>query len=427
MERAMVIGAARLDRVGARARALVAAGTCLAAFASLAACADSGAAPDGDAGAEVSGSPTASTDASGAPDPTSTVTAADAEHAVDPPPRLTDSTLPADMLIYSQATLSDDVVNRIRAIKGVVAVERMGMGTAVVENRAITVAAVDPATYRRFTLAAVAQQQDIWDRVAGGEIALPTRLGKKLGDDDAFIKLGNDKNAPRVHIGAYAPQVPSVDAVVNEKWGAELDVPEDNALIISTLKTSPQSVRPKVARILDPDTSIQLLDAVTRFGLDPGATQTAIPTGGSVAQAVGSFSYTVLGGGRIAPDSAWVRENIRTEQVPILGTVTCHKVVLPQLRAALTDVRDTGLTDAIHPREFAGCYYPRFIAGSTSLSNHSFGIALDLNVPGNQRGTAGEMDRGVVAIFKRWGFGWGGDWNYTDPMHFEMNAIVKPG
>ena len=135
----------------------------------------------------------------------------------------------------------------------------------------------------------------------------------------------------------------------------------------------------------------------------------------------------MLGGGRIAPDSAWVRENIRTEQVPILGTVTCHKVVLPQLRAALTDVQDTGLAGAIHPGEFAGCYYPRFIAGSTSLSNHSFGIALDMNVPGNQRGTTGEMDRGVVAIFKRWGFGWGGDWNYTDPMHFEMNAIVKPG
>jgi hypothetical protein len=47
-------------------------------------------------------------------------------------------------------------------------------------------------------------------------------------------------------------------------------------------------------------------------------------------------------------------------------------------------------------------------------------------VPGNQRGTAGEMDRSVVAIFKKWGFAWGGDWHYTDPMHFEMNALVNP-
>ncbi len=397
----------------------------LACLAVVAGCADSGAAPD-DAGTTASAGSSGGTPR-GTPSDGSTVPAVDTEHAVDPPPKLTDSTLPADMLIFSQKTLSDDVVEAIKDLDGVAAVERLGMGTALVENRAITVASVDPATYRRFTLAAVAQQQDIWDRVAGGEMAMPTKLGKRLGDKDAFVKLGNDKDAPEVHIGAYAPQVPSIDAVVNEKWGEELEVPSDNALIISTLKTSPQSVRPKVAKILDEDTSIQLLDAVTRFGLDPGALQTAIPTGGSVAQAVGSFSYRVLGGGRIAPDSAWVRANIRTEQVPILGSVTCHKVMLPQLRAALTEVQKNGLADKIHPGEYAGCYYPRFIAGSTSLSNHSFGIALDMNVPGNQRGTSGEMDRGVVAIFKRWGFGWGGDWNYTDPMHFEMNAIVKAG
>ncbi len=75
------------------------------------------------------------------------------------------------------------------------------------------------------------------------------------------------------------------------------------------------------------------------------------------------------------------------------------------------------------PGEYAGCYYPRFIAGSTTLSNHSFGLALDLNVPGNQRGTVGEIDREVVAIFKKWGFAWGGDWGYTDPMHFELGQI----
>jgi hypothetical protein len=37
------------------------------------------------------------------------------------------------------------------------------------------------------------------------------------------------------------------------------------------------------------------------------------------------------------------------------------------------------------------------------------------------------MDRRVVAIMKKWGMAWGGDWNYTDPMHFEMNRVVRPG
>ena len=59
---------------------------------------------------------------------------------------------------------------------------------------------------------------------------------------------------------------------------------------------------------------------MTRFGLDPGALQTAIPTGRlECAGAVGSFSYRVLGGGRIAPDNAWVGAPHPTEEVPIIG------------------------------------------------------------------------------------------------------------
>ena len=100
---------------------------------------------------------------------------------------------------------------------------------------------------------------------------------------------------------------------------------------------------------------------------------------GTVADAVGVYRYTVLGGGRIAPDPAWVRDHISTEVVPILGAVTCNKLIFPQLKAALQEIIDRGLADKIHPDEYAGCYYPRFIAGSSTLSNHAFGLALDIN------------------------------------------------
>ena len=168
-----------------------------------------------------------------------------------------------------------------------------------------------------------------------------------------------------------------------------------------------------------------MTDVVAREGLDPDVVQTAVVVG-TIADAVGTYRYTVLGGGKIEPDPAWVASHIATETVPILGVVTCNSLMFPQLRAALAEVQSRGLADKIHPEQYAGCYYPRFIAGSTTLSNHAFGLALDLNVPGNQRGTAGEMDREVVAIFKKWGFGWGGDWRWTDPMHFEMNRLVQP-
>ena len=198
------------------------------------------------------------------------------------------------------------------------------------------------------------------------------------------------------------------------------------SLLVRTGATvAPQPLRQPIQRLVAGEASVQLVDVMAREGLDPDAKQIAV-TVGSVAEAVGVFRYTVLGGGRIAPDPAWVREHIATEEVPILGAVTCNKALFPQLRAALTEVVSRGLADKIHPDEYAGCYYPRFIAGSTTLSNHSFGLALDLNVPGNGRGTVGEIDRGVVAILKEWGFAWGGDWRWPDPMHFEMDRIVGP-
>lgn len=42
-------------------------------------------------------------------------------------------------------------------------------------------------------------------------------LGKRLQDGEGYVKLSNDEDAPRVHVGAYAPQVPQIDAVINEK------------------------------------------------------------------------------------------------------------------------------------------------------------------------------------------------------------------
>ena len=341
--------------------------------------------------------------------------------AVDPPGRLEDRLLPADLLIFSQAALGADTVREIRGLDGVVAVEEMGLAQVTIENRAINVAAVDPGSYRRFTPVGSAQLQEVWDRVAGGEIAIDAGLGRKLDDKTGFVTMGVSADAPEIHVGALADQIPQVDAVVNRKWGEELQMTFGNALLVSTGIASPQSVRPAITRIAGTEASVQILGP----DLDTSVQQTAFLTGGSVAAVVGTFNYTVLGGGRIAPEQSWVSSHIATEPVPILGSMTCNRAMFPQLQAALTEIVDRGLAEVINPGEYAGCYYPRFIAGTQTLSNHSFGLAFDINVPGNQRGTVGEIDRTVVSIFKRWGFAWGGDWGYTDPMHFEMNAVVE--
>ena len=356
--------------------------------------------------------------------PSPTIPVADPEHAVDPPGPFMGALVRADILIYASESLSVDVVHRINQLKGVAYSEQLSLASVSVENRVLTVGAVDPATYRRFTPSG--QQEEIWTRIAGGELGLPPRL-RSIEQDDAFVQLGSDKTAPEVHVGAYAEQAYGVDMVVNEKWGEELEkvgmVP-GNALLVNTGIAAPLSLRKPIQKILGSSASVQMLDVVARRGLDPNAAQTAIPAGGSVASAVGVFSYRLVGG-RVVPSPAWVAANIRTEEVPILGRLTCNKIMFPQLRAALREVQERGLASKIY--QTAGCYYPRFIANTTSLSNHAFGIAIDINSGQNQRGTVGQMDRTVVSIFEKWGFGWGGHWRYTDPMHFEMNALVSAG
>ncbi len=359
--------------------------------------------------------------------PTSSTASPLAENAVEAPGPLTDRLYRPDMLIFSRTELSGEMVKRIKRLREVAAVEPIGLGQVTIENQALTVAAVDGATYRRFTPSGSAQEQEVWDRLAGGELAVREDLGKRLQDDEGNIALGGGDDAPVIHIGAYAPQATTIDLVVNTAWVDDLQgMVFGNGLLVSTEGFDPSTIRKEVQRIVGKQASVQDLDIASRLGLDPGAVQTAFFTGGSIASVVGTFNYTVLGGGRIAPDPAWVSANIATEAVPILGTVTCHQALFPQLRAALEEVVTRGLADEINVDEYEGCYYPRFIANTTTLSNHSFGLALDLNVPGNQRGTVGEMNRDVVSIFEKWGFAWGGDWGYTDPMHFELAQLVDP-
>ena len=369
--------------------------------------------------------PTASTPStSGGPSrgPSDDTFALDPAMAVDPPGPLQDRLLPADLLIFSQDSLSAETIDRIAGLDGVAAVEPLSLAQVTIENRAINVAAVDPGSYRRFTPVGSAQLQEVWDRVAAGELAIDPGLGRKLAGKNGLIAMGVSADAPDIHVGALAGQIPQVDAVVNTKWGEQLGMASGNAVLVSTGITSPQSIRPAISKIAGSKASVQILGP----DLDTSVRQTAFLTGGSVAAVVGTFNYSILGdSGRIAPEESWVESHISTEPVPILSSMTCNRAMFPQLREALREIVDKELADEIDPGEYAGCYYPRFIAGSTALSNHSFGLAFDINVPGNQRGTVGEMDPAVVSILKKWGFAWGGDWGYTDPMHFEMNAVVE--
>ena len=299
----------------------------------------------------------------------------------------------------------------------------------VIENEALNVAAVDPATYRNYTPLEVADSQDVWDRVAGGELGAQERLARSSRRTRTSSSRSAAPTTPRRCTSAPRPTaVAEVDAVVNETWIDDLGMVADNALLVRTGTTAPK----KVAK--QPSSSWSATPRRSRWstwspaiGLRPGrqADRGRRPAPSPTWSA--STATPSIGGGRIAPEPAWVCEPHRPPDRPDPGHGHLQQVPLPAARGRAAGRRSTAAsrTRSI-PRSSPAATTRASSPASTKLSNHSFGLALDLNVPGNQRGTVGEMDRGVVAIFKEWGFGWGGDWGYTDPMHFEMNSIGHP-
>jgi hypothetical protein len=133
----------------------------------------------------------------------------------------------------------------------------------------------------------------------------------------------------------------------------------------------------------------------------------------------GEWAGRPLPDGRIAIDPTWERQNIRTMRVPLLGSVRCHRSMIPQLKQALRDVVERGLGHFIS--SYSGCYNARFLNFSPDapISHHAWGIAIDINQHENPYGAEPNFPRKVVAVIEDWGFTWGGRWLKPDGMHFE--------
>lgn len=139
----------------------------------------------------------------------------------------------------------------------------------------------------------------------------------------------------------------------------------------------------------------------------------------------GEFPARPTESGSLSLLPRWVSRHIRTDRVPLLGKVTCHRKLFGMLRGALRELRDNGLGHLVRPNEYAGCYNPRYVASppGVRLSRHVWGIALDINTSGNAFGQEPHQDRRLVKTFRRWGFLWGGTWPTPDGMHFEWRRF----
>jgi len=136
----------------------------------------------------------------------------------------------------------------------------------------------------------------------------------------------------------------------------------------------------------------------------------------------------------------WSKDNIIVVQVPQLvgipgslhdGTAHVHRKISRQFLKLFDDWQSANLTEKI--LAWGGSWVPRFVRGSrTSLSNHAWGTAFDINHQWNGLGVRPALRdekgsvRELVDIAYQNGFYWGG-WfkSRPDGMHFEAYKIIE--
>jgi hypothetical protein len=163
----------------------------------------------------------------------------------------------------------------------------------------------------------------------------------------------------------------------------------------------------------------------------------------------GSFEYEAVAGSdscAINIKGTWETDNISTVDIPQLngkingttgkqitkGTIRFNKKAVNQLQALWKEWETAGLLDRV--LTYDGAFVPRFIKTktgcSTSLSNHAWGTAFDINAAWNARGDEPALKgqkgttRELVEIANKHGFYWGGHFDTKDGMHFEVAKIL---
>ena len=99
----------------------------------------------------------------------------------------------------------------------------------------------------------------------------------------------------------------------------------------------------------------------------------------------------------------------------------CNKLIVAPLIQAFDNLIDRDFVKEL--KTFDGCFNVRRKRGLTSMSLHSWGIAIDVNAAWNGLNKTPQLSAGFVKCFTDAGFDWGGTWTRKDGMHFQLKSI----
>lgn len=291
------------------------------------------------------------------------------------------------------------------------------------ERTKLDVAFVHPPGFRVFAPMVTAVSEGLWHGLDAGDIALTHEtagpLGIRPGDE---VSLGSILRSHSATVGATM----SLDRPAIADAMMHVNARPDVA------RNAPATIIVSVNRLSELDAVIDRLQAsgvgtVTRVPDLPHRAE-LIGDHAPTAAAFEPFTFVQGRGGTIKIDPAWVDRNIVTAELPIVGKVKCHRLIIPQLRAALEEVIARGYDVLLDPDDYGGCWVPRHIGrnANNSLSTHAWGTSFDVNVHSNLYGDQPQIDLRIVEVFERHGFNWGGRWRTPDGMHFELGELFDP-
>lgn len=101
--------------------------------------------------------------------------------------------------------------------------------------------------------------------------------------------------------------------------------------------------------------------------------------------------------------------------------IYCNKDLVEPLKKAFRALIDTGYVSEI--KTWDGCFNIRKKRGLSSMSLHSWAIAVDINAFENGLRQTPKLSSGFVKCFTDNGFEWGGTWQRKDGMHFQLSKL----
>jgi D-alanyl-D-alanine carboxypeptidase len=359
----------------------------------------------------------------------------DRPHAQQPPPRSarppsssSAEPRPQVVLVRRRGGVPDGWARRLRSADGVIAVARMGRTQALLRRSArrrgarvdaapsgyafpLDVLVVRPRAYAEVLPRAAPALRGL--RPGSALLSRTSARLRRLGRGGRLTLAGGR----RLRIAGVVDDelVRAAELVLRP---GDAGASRTSQLLVAT--TAPG----RIARRLPPDGATR----VRRFEAGAGSTPALVARPAELKARFGEFAVGLpYGEDWIDIEPGWLRRNIVTRPVPILGAVSCHRRFIAPLRRALGRLERRGLSRLVDSGDYAGCYAPRRIPGSGSLSLHAWGLAIDLNASANPPLGRSNQDPRLVRAMERAGFTWGGRWpTAPDPMHFELHA-VPPG